>query len=280
MKNKKKYIFFIIILSILTLLLITFTAYLLIKTPKITFNFDKKDISKIIYEESYNIENIDNIKINTISSDIKFKSSTDNKLKIIVYGNENNEFKISLENNILDINYDIKNNFCIGICYQEDFIVVHIPDTYNNKINISTTSGDITEINLTNANLDIKTTSGDTKINNINKLDIISTSGDINIENVNTINAKTTSGDININNITNKLNIEANSGDIEINSLSLKANSNIKSTSGDVEIEKTNSIYIEAKTTSGEIKINNNNRKADYELIIKTTSGDIEVNNY
>jgi len=185
MKNKKIIIFSIIILSILTITLTLFTIYLLIKTPKFTFNY--KNNTEVIYEQSYDIQSINNIKINTISSDIKFKPSTDNNLKVIAYGNEDSEFKIKQDDYNLNINYDIKNNFCIGICYQEDYIVIYIPNTYNNKININTTSGDISGIDLTNADIDLITTSGDIQINNINKLDALSTSGDINIRNVNEI---------------------------------------------------------------------------------------------
>ena len=280
MKNKKIIIFSIIILSILTISLTLFTIYLLIKTPKFTFNFNYKNNTEVIYEQSYDIESINNIKINTISSDIKFKPSTDNNLKVIAYGNEDSEFKIKQDDSNLNINYDIKNNFCIGICYQEDYVVIYIPNTYNNKININTTSGDISGINLENASIDLKTTSGDIQINNIDKLNVTSTSGDINIKNVNSLNLKVTSGEVNINNVNNKVNIQATSGDVEINNLRLTENSKIKTNSGDVEVAKTNDIYIDAFTTSGEIEIKNNNRKAECELKIETTSGDIDVNDY
>jgi len=278
MKNKKIIIFSIIILSILTITLTLFTIYLLIKTPKFTFNY--KNNTEVIYEQSYDIQSINNIKINTISSDIKFKPSTDNNLKVIAYGNEDSEFKIKQDDYNLNINYDIKNNFCIGICYQEDYIVIYIPNTYNNKININTTSGDISGIDLTNADIDLITTSGDIQINNINKLDALSTSGDINIRNVNEINLKVTSGEVNINNINNKVNIQTTSGDVEINNLRLTENSKIKTNSGEIEIDKTNNIYIDANTTSGEVDIKNNNRKAEYELKVETTSGDVTVNDY
>lgn len=278
MKNKKIIIFSIIILSILTISLTLFTIYLLIKIPKFTFNY--KNNTEVIYEQSYDIQSINNIKINTISSDIKFKPSTDNNLKVIAYGNEDSEFKIKQDDYNLNINYDIKNNFCIGICYQEDYIVIYIPNTYNNKININTTSGDISGIDLTNADIDLITTSGDIQINNINKLDALSTSGDINIRNVNEINLKVTSGEVNINNINNKVNIQTTSGDVEINNLRLTENSKIKTNSGEIEIDKTNNIYIDANTTSGEVDIKNNNRKAEYELKVETTSGDVTINDY
>lgn len=280
MKNKKILILLIVILSILTLSLTIFTTYLLINTPKFTINLNNKNNTKLIYEETHDIENINTININTISGDIRFKTNTENNIKIEVYGDEKNIIEVENNNNILDIEYDIETNICIGICYQEEYIIVYIPDTYNNKININTTSGDIKGINLKEASIDLKTKSGDVQINNIDKLNINSTSGDINIKNINNLDLKTNSGDVNINTINNKVNIQSTSGDIEINNLLLTESSNIKANSGDIEIDKTNDIYIDAFTTSGEIKIKNNNRKAECEIKIETTSGDIDVNDY
>ena len=68
------------------------------------------------------------------------------------------------------------------------------------------------------------------------------------------------------------------SGDITIREVNLTKDSSIKAVSGDINIEKANDIYVDAHATSGDIKIDDNNRKAPVELKIKTTSGDIEVN--
>ena len=64
-----------------------------------------------------------------------------------------------------------------------------------------------------------------------------------------------------------------------INKVNLTNDSTVKVTSGDVVIGETNDIYIDAHVVSGDVKVNTNNRKSDYELKINTTSGDIIVNN-
>ena len=87
-----------------------------------------------------------------------------------------------------------------------------------------------------------------------------------------------TKQDVKIKKVNTKVNIELTSGDITINEVNLTKNSRIKAVSGDVIIDKTNDIYIESHTTSGDDDVFNSNRKASVELQIKTTSGDIEVN--
>ena len=277
MKNKSLIITLIIVLSILVLGLISLMSHLLIKGNRINFNFKKEN--ELIYEEEYNVDEVNNLTINSISSDILFKESTNNEIKVIVYGDKYNNLKVELNNNILTIDYDVETNFCIGICFTNDRLIIYIPNTYNKNIKINTTSGDVLGLNLINAKLDFKSVSGDIQINNIDEASITMTSGEVNINKINKTNIKTVSGDIEINTITEKLNIETTSGEIAIDNLTLTTDSKIKTISGDVEIDNATNIYFDTNTVSGDIKVKNNDRKADYELSIKTTSGDISVNN-
>ena len=277
MKNKSLIITLIIVLSILVLGLISLMSHLLIKGNRINFNFKKEN--ELIYEEEYNVDEVNNLTINSISSDILFKESTNNEIKVIVYGDKYNDLKVELNNNLLTIDYDVETNFCIGICFTNDRLIIYIPNTYNKNIKINTTSGDVLGLNLINAKLDFKSVSGDIQINNIDEASITMTSGEVNINKINKTNIKTVSGDIEINTITEKLNIETTSGEIAIDNLTLTTDSKIKTISGDVEIDNATNIYFDTNTVSGDIKVKNNDRKADYELSIKTTSGDISVNN-
>ena len=127
-------------------------------------------------------------------------------------------------------------------------------------------------------NVNINVTSGDINLKNALDTKIKSTSGDIELGEVSNLNIHTTSGDVNIKKVNTKVNIELTSGDITINEVNLSKDSSIKAVSGDVTIDKTNDIYVESHTTSGDEDVSNSNRKATTELKIKTTSGDIEVN--
>ena len=67
----------------------------------------------------------------------------------------------------------------------------------------------------------------------------------------------------------NEFNIETKTGDIEAESYE-KANFNIKVTTGDVNLGKTNNVKVEG--TTGDIEINSVN-----DIYIKTTTGDIKI---
>ncbi len=99
------------------------------------------------------------------------------------------------------------------------------------------------------------------------------------MENTNKITAKATSGGININEINGFCDLNCKSGSIKIEKCNLNENSSIHATSGGVKIKETNDIYIDAKVSSGDIKVENNNRLSEIELKIETTSGGIRVNN-
>lgn len=85
------------------------------------------------------------------------------------------------------------------------------------------------------------------------------------------INLKTTSGDINLEEINNQnLNIKTISGDVSVKKAE---NAKIETTSGDIEINEVN--RLNAKSISGEIIIKFLKNKCN----LKTTSGDIEIDN-
>lgn len=111
--------------------------------------------------------------------------------------------------------------------------------------------------------------------NYILSFNIVTKSGDIKSTinlNDSKINIKTTSGDINLEN-TNNISLTTTSGDIKLNTANI---ANLKTTSGDIRINNIND-YININTTSGDIDITN--LKITANSNINTTSGDIIINN-
>lgn len=143
----------------------------------------------------------------------------------------------------------------------------------SNEMIAKSTSGDIKIQNAKTGRLEA--VSGDIEANEIETIDAKSTSGTINLDKANKVVARTTSGNIRINTINEKCELSSVSGNITVDSCSLIENSTMQSTSGDVRISKGSNMYIDTKTTSGDVRIENNNRKAEIELKIKTTSGNI-----
>ena len=272
----------IVLLSIIAVALIGLLIILLNGKIKIK-GIDLYEKTELVYENTFT-ESISNLDIITTNNDIKIEEKEIENIEVKIY--DRKDAKPTAE---------VRIGFSFGI-NGNSRIEITVPKgtTYNLKIdgtssdveslinlknvNIETKSGDI---NLKNSiDTTINTTSGDITVGNTDKLEITTTSGDIKTGSVSkSIYAKATSGDFLLGDINGKLTLNTTSGDIKINKVNLTNNSTIKVTSGDVVIGETNDIYVDAHVVSGDVKVNNNNRKSDYELKINTTSGDIIVNN-
>lgn len=284
----------IIKICFLTVIALLLTSILVVSL-KGKFHFDDyfNSRSEIIYKEEYKASDIKNIKVNTTSGDLEIIHSKDNKIKVEAYGKKKSDVKVTLSENTLDIDYPGK-NICVGFCFYNNQIKVYVPNSYAGNFNIISTTGDILAGDFDKANYDISNTSGNVRLGNANNLKIISTSGDVTVQktnileasslsgdiyayNGNHVTAKTTSADIHLEEIFDYVNATSVSGDIRITKLNISENSKISSKSGDVIINDLNNVYVNTKTTSGDVHVDDNNRKAKEELEIKTISGDIYV---
>lgn len=249
--NKKFNYILISLMSIMIIFLIIIMIYgikndnnLLIFSPE----------SKIVLEEKYDTNDVKEIKVNSISSDVYFKDSEDNTIKVVIYSGKD-DGKVNLVNDILEINKDEKIKFCL-FCLSREEIYVYLPKNMEQKVSIKTTSGDI-------------------EVKDLESLDLETVSGDVNINQVKNVNINTISGDVEIKNILNTCNIKTTSGDININDLYLKNNSFLESVSGNIEVIASNKFQVIASSTSGDIRVKEDN--SDNVLKVKTISGDILV---
>ena len=164
---------------------------------------------------------------------------------------------------------------------------------FSTNMVIKSVSGDI-EIDQLNGNLNAQSISGDIGLKSFKgSLEIASKSGDIKIED-STIHGvmKTYSGDINIRG-SKAINLDVSdfSGDVMIDNTYADQNLLCKTFSGDIDIKLNNLTgYIVGSSTSGEIKlVQNNNSQIDLisqtygdksnslQVQIKTTSGDGKI---
>lgn len=150
---------------------------------------------------------------------------------------------------------------------------------------IQQTSGDFKGRKLSSASLSLKHTSGDIEIDSLEAgwLSLTSVSGDIEVENSEILSDCTlhsTSGELSLSDmqIGGRLTCESTSGDIAVERVSL-VEASLSSTSGNIHatILGTSADYrVEAKTTSGRIRIPENGNGART-IQTKTTSGNISV---
>lgn len=293
MKNKALIISLIVILSIVSILLIGSMVFLL--SGNRIFNFTSyKTYKEIVVNETYDID-FESIDVDTTASDIEIKKSSSNNFQVIVYG-EKDKTKIETINNTLKIVIDERT--CVGLCINVKIskIEIYVPTDYNKDITINNKFGDIKVTELLNANINIEEDCGDVTVQGANNLVVKNNYGDISINKANivtieedcgdvkvgTVNEITVSnnlGDIKIKEVNGYLNLENSCGDIDVDYINLNRNSYIKDNLGDIELGSTNEIFIDAKTSLGNVRVNNNYNKSDITLKVENDCGDIKVNN-
>ena len=297
MNNKTLKIILIIFLSLLVIgLSVFFVNILTNKDFRFGhFSFGHKVSNELVFNQEY--ETIfDTIKIDSKSSDIEIKEGNESKVKVVIYGDKD-ETNVEIVNNKLNIKSNEKK--CIGFCFNMTIakIEVYLPNGYSGNINIENNYGDVNIGNFDNLILDaildagdikvdslksgkIKNSYGDIKILGYSKeLEIDQDCGDVEVSEVDRIKLENNYGDINIGKVNEYLQIKEDCGDVKIDSLNLKENSSIHNSYGDIKIGSTNEIYINAKTSLGDTKINNNYQKSYVTLTIDNSCGDIRVNN-
>ena len=246
----------IIVLSLLCVCLIGF----MIAFIKSGFNF-KNMKAKLVFNESYEIKDIETISITAKSADINIYESDDEKLYVKFYSDKDSKIEVSQKEKEFIIDNNQKQSVCFGFCFSNRKIDVYVPKEYIGNFVIKTKSGDVT-----------------TSLTSYNDYKINVTSGDIKIDNAKSLVGSATSGDLEIEQLTSSIDFSTTSGDIDIDIMTINKDSSIKVTSGDVEINKLSNAYVDVSAKSGDIEIKNNDRHAEYELKIRTTSGDVEVN--
>lgn len=262
MKNKELIIVNIIILSIVVIGLI-FVLFSCINNKFNFFNISNRSKTKI-YDETYDVKEISDIEISSDCGDVKIQETSDENIKVVVYGENKDSLKVNLYNEKdLKIDYSEKRRLSFfGINSSISYTVVYIPSTYDRNISIDVKYGDIEIDDFENTTMDIN-----------------NDCGDINIGKVKDLKVKSSYGDIEVKSVLNKLNIRSNCGDIEVDNIQLLENSSIKSDLGDIKIGTTNDICIDTKVSLGDCKVNNSNRNSEIVLSIENNCGDIKVNN-
>jgi len=192
----------------------------------------------------------------------------------------------------------VKDDDCHFICFRRTIakVEVYLPSDYNHSLTIKNQYGDTEIEKLIHAEIDIdqkcgdilvdqakqikiQNDYGDISVNQAMDADIQCSFGDIKVGTVSNLTIENHYGDIRIRKVENYLNVKEDCGDIEIGDIVLGKDSFIQNSYGDIEIGFTNEIYIDASTSFGETKLQNNYPKAEVSLKIENSCGDIEVNN-
>lgn len=260
MKNNGLIITMIILLVIIVAILIAILCLGI--SGKISFmGFIRNKSRNIVYDEKYETEKIENIKIKSSAGDIKFQESDDEKIRVVVYGEKENQINVEQNGDTLKVE-SIQKSHIFGFNIRLNDIIIYLPKEYEKQIEIDSDLGDIEIISLENASIKIEQNCGDINLGKIKNVEIDNDLGSTEIEEV-----------------LNSLNIKSNCGDIKINKVTLLENSKIENDLGDVKIGETNDVYIDANCDLGDKKIKNSNRQSEITLKIDVDCGDIKVEN-
>lgn len=269
---------------------------------EVTVSKGKGSIDEI---KEFDIKAINDVFINTVSSDVNIILSKDNNIKVHFYGTTSELSRApKLEANLNGDKLDISIKYPKQIMSLVNFSLntkldVYVPENYKKSMDIETVSGEVSMDKLESDNFKIHTTSGDVKINSIvaGVSDFSSVSGTIDIKKLSSKSNRfdTTSGDIKIETITGDVEAHSVSGDII--ALYKEFNNEVKAetVSGDVNLSlpEGSEFKVDFSTTSGELEndfplvITGKVDKRDIKgtvgngqktIRIETTSGDAAIN--
>lgn len=295
MKNKGLILTLIILLSVVAIAILVFLVLLLTGNTRLGYiNFTHRVSEELVLEETYD-STFNTILINAFVADIDVKTSSDEQIKVFVYGDKERT-NVDTSNGKLTIT--TKGKKCFGICFNQkiDKVEVYIPSTFDKELEVNNDYGNVVIDAFLNSNMTVTEKCGDVSIQGGNEVKVNNSFGDIRIKEANKVHVKESAGDvtvgkvndavihnnygdIEVSEVTNYMDIKQDCGDVNIDRAVLNKDSKIVNHLGDIEIGFTNEIYIDAKTSLGDVKVRQNNHNADIILKIENSCGDIEVDN-
>lgn len=282
--NIQKMVIWLVVIAAISLTIATIAFF---STENYMINFrDRNDFEGNSIDEvkTFSIDQLKEISIHSVSSDVSVFSTDEEDIKIYFYGKsalKSEKVLPKLITNLEGSKLKIEIKYPKVLFYNANVVLdVYIPQDYRENIIIDTVSADVDINNLDINNFQCKTVSGDLRIESLGS------------EN---LTLKTTSGDVNIMNFTGNLKADLVSGDIDVGYKVFDNNVDIKTISGKVTIDlpQNAEFYLKTNTVSGEvvnkfpitiISFNKMNqlegtvRTGDNRIIVYTVSGNIYLN--
>ncbi|HCL90726.1 MAG TPA: hypothetical protein DHW70_05340 [Candidatus Atribacteria bacterium] len=282
--NIRKIVIWLVVIAVVSLT-IAAIAFFSTENYMVSFrdrnNFEGNSIDEV---KTFGIDQLKEIYIHSVSSDVSVFSTDEEDIKVHFYGRSALKSEKALPKLITNLE---GSKLKIGIEYPKVLFYnanvvldVYIPQDYRGNINIDTVSADVDISDLDLNNFHCKTVSGDLRIESL---------GSDNL----TLN--TTSGDVDIVDFSGNLKADLVSGDIDVRYRVFDNNVDVKTISGEVKIDlpQNAEFYLKTNTVSGEvvarfpitiISFNKMNQlegtvgTGDNRIIVDTVSGDIYIN--
>jgi DUF4097 and DUF4098 domain-containing protein YvlB len=246
-------------------------------------NFEGNSIDEVT---TFGIDQLKEIYIHSVSSDVSVFSTDEEDIKIHFYGRSALKSEKALPKLITNLEgskLKIEIKYPKVLFYNANVVLdVYIPQDYRESIIIDTVSADVDISNLDINNFQCETVSGDLRTESLG---------------TDNLTLNTASGDVDIVDFSGNLKADLVSGDIDVGYRVFDNNVNIKTISGKVKIDLPQyaEFYLKTNTVSGEvvakfpitiISFNKMNQlegtvgTGDNRIIIDTVSGDIYINKF
>ncbi|MBR5223684.1 MAG: DUF4097 family beta strand repeat protein [Clostridia bacterium] len=266
------------------------------------WDFSKLSTTKF-QTNTYDItENYKNISIKSNTSDISFISTDSDKTTVVCNEEINLKHSVTVKDDtlLIEINDTRKWYQYIGVSFGKQNITVNLPkgeygalsintDTSDveiasdfkfESVDISLSTGDVTNLASATDFIKIKTSTGNINTENItaNNVHLTATTGKISAENLNSngdIKLKVSTGKTNLSNIKCKNLISSGStGDIYLSNVISTEKFDIKRSTGDVKLELCDAAELSITTDTGNVKGSLLSEKI---FITQTDTGEIDV---
>lgn len=278
MKNKGWLITLIVILAVLAIGLAVFMiAALEGRVNGMVFMFGYNVSNELVVAETYDGE-FDEIFVESDASNIIIKETNESRVNLTIYGDKD---KTTVEQTGSKLDIKTKAKKCFGICFNMKMakVEISIPKDYAGKLNLKNKYGDTEVGYFEGASMDIENNYGDIDVGAVKTLNVKEDCGNVSIGTVEDAVVKNNFGDIKIDRVTNYVDLKNSCGNIKINDCLLNEDSYIEDNMGDIKISSLNEVYVDAKTSLGDVKVRNNYRDAEVTLKIENDCGDIKVEN-
>lgn len=247
-------------------------------------NFKGDSQNNIDIVKEFNVEEINNISVDTSSIDIRFIPEKRKDVRVHLTGYttaDEPSFNAAKSNDTLEIYARTQNNGVINIGFNVISLKlnIYLPEDYSKNIKIRTSSGDtdLGKLKVENfiyhassGDLDgeefsakssnIVTSSGRIKLNGFGgDMELKTSSGDVIIDYMHdsaSTGIDTSSGEVTLKNFTGDLNARSQSGDLKVGYSRFSNNISLKSSSGEIDLvlPADSQFGIKASTSSGDIR--------------------------
>lgn len=227
-------------------------------------HWDFQDLSTVKYEtREYTFEeDIQDISIETTTSDIQILPSEESTCKVVCYEQEKLTHSVTTENGTLTISpvdnrrwYDH-----IGIFnLKAPKITVYLPETVYTALMVVTSTGDVTvPEDFQFDTLSITATTGDVHCNASvsGEMEVTVSTGDIRIADLTAGNVTLTmtTGDIQSRNVScSRFTCQSSTGDVKLDHLIASEEITVSSNTGDVKLDKCDAAELSLSTNTGDI---------------------------